>query len=129
MEGQRPFSLSTGVVPVLFLIAWRSNHPVTRDWSLRLLKQSNRREGVWDAEVAAHMAERVVRFRDQLGAYGESCAVHLQISEINFDSKTTCRLTYITLGGELSQLPGELVPFEGARGEQRYTEDLIIAPT
>lgn len=54
----RDFSMSLGVVPILFEIAHRSRNPQLKEYGLRLLRSCNRREGVWDSKIAARFAER-----------------------------------------------------------------------
>jgi hypothetical protein len=58
------FSLALGVVPTLFLIATRSSTPAQYDKALHLLRTCNRREGLWDSNLAAKIVERVRLLRD-----------------------------------------------------------------
>ncbi|ETN37174.1 uncharacterized protein HMPREF1541_08164 [Cyphellophora europaea CBS 101466] len=62
------FSISLGVVPVLFEIAHRARNPQLREEALRLLRSCNRREGVWDSQVAARIAERHNALQDEVDA-------------------------------------------------------------
>ena len=55
----RIFTVSLGVVPILFEIAHRSRVRHLRDEALRLLRNCNRREGIWDSNAAARVAERL----------------------------------------------------------------------
>lgn len=128
LEGRRPFSLSLGVIPILFILAWRSNSPVIRDRSLALLRQANRREGIWDTKLTFEVAQRVTGLKAQLGAYTPESTVHAELAEITFEDESTCRLTYKVVGGDLRGLPGEKVPPIRAIGAQGYIERLSVAP-
>ncbi|KAJ9610265.1 hypothetical protein H2200_005042 [Cladophialophora chaetospira] len=57
------FSLALGIVPTLFLIASRASDPGVRDRALRLLRTCNRREGLWDSNLAAKICERMIELR------------------------------------------------------------------
>lgn len=64
----KDFSMSLGVVPILFEIAHRSRNPQLRETGLRLLRSCNRREGVWDSKIAARFAERYNALQDDVDA-------------------------------------------------------------
>ncbi|KIV84055.1 hypothetical protein PV11_06029 [Exophiala sideris] len=54
------FTMSSGVVPHLYMVTARCRDPVVRRQGLRLLRASNRREGLWDSQLTARVAERVM---------------------------------------------------------------------
>ncbi|KAI1613157.1 hypothetical protein EDD37DRAFT_626740 [Exophiala viscosa] len=60
-EVMRPtFTMSSGVIPHLYMASARCRDPVIRRQALRLLRASNRREGLWDSQLTARVAERVM---------------------------------------------------------------------
>ncbi|KIV96742.1 hypothetical protein PV10_00566 [Exophiala mesophila] len=122
---QSTFSMSLGVIPVLFVIAWRSNDPFIRGKSLELLELSDRREGVWDSKVALKLAQRYSMVRDRfLYVQGERVG-HMQIHDIIFQSETMCQLT-CTIVGPHTLPSGEFMPFEGVAGERRFIETIQL---
>ncbi|ETN46812.1 uncharacterized protein HMPREF1541_01001 [Cyphellophora europaea CBS 101466] len=58
------FSMSIGCVLPLYLVASRCRHSATRHRALHLLKHCNRREGIYDAAVAASIAERLIMLEE-----------------------------------------------------------------
>jgi hypothetical protein len=52
--------LDTGVLGPLYLVALRCRDPVVRGEAVRLLGREGRREGLWDSNLLARVAERVV---------------------------------------------------------------------
>lgn len=124
-ESRSTFSLSTGIIPVLFVIAWRSNDSFIRGKALELLELSDRREGVWDSRVALKVAQRYAILRDRFTTVQGEKVGHMQIYEIQFDSETMCQLSCMIVGPDT--LPsGELMPFEGVIGERRHVEAIQI---
>ncbi|KAK5064579.1 hypothetical protein LTR84_000412 [Exophiala bonariae] len=117
------FSLSLGIIPGLFVIAWRSNDNFIRDKSLELLRRSDRREGVWDSKVAFQIVQRYIALKT--ASIADTPGGHVQISEIFFDSDTTCQLVCCVIGSEIP-LSGELLPFEGLLGERRCVETIQL---
>lgn len=63
------FSLSIGVVPVLYLLATAPSDKALRTRALGLLRSCKRREGLWDSDLAARIAERMQQVKE---AYGNS---------------------------------------------------------
>lgn len=51
------FSLSIGIVPVLYLLSTAINDANLRERALDLLRTCKRREGLWDSDLAARIAE------------------------------------------------------------------------
>lgn len=113
------FSFSLGVIPVLFVIAWRSNNTFLRDKSLELLRLTDRREGIWDSKVAFHIAHRYIALKAASIGFDAGC--HIQISELNFNSENTCQMIYRVVGSGMPPA-GDLLSFEGCVGERRYVE-------
>ncbi|RMZ89631.1 hypothetical protein DV736_g3130, partial [Chaetothyriales sp. CBS 134916] len=58
------FSLTMGVVSILWLAAARCRSPPIRYKALSLLKSCNRREGMWDSRIAAEIAEKLVAIEE-----------------------------------------------------------------
>lgn len=58
------FSLSLGIVTPLFICATRCRLSSIRHRAINLLLHSRRREGLWDAELAGHIAERIVSLEE-----------------------------------------------------------------
>ncbi len=54
------FTMSSGVVCHLYMVASRCRNPVIRRRALHLLQTCNRREGLWDSEITAIVAEKVM---------------------------------------------------------------------
>ncbi|KEF61451.1 uncharacterized protein A1O9_03017 [Exophiala aquamarina CBS 119918] len=57
------FSMSPGVVPILFVIATRCNELSARDRALHLLRICNRKEGFWDSQLSACLATRTIEIK------------------------------------------------------------------
>jgi hypothetical protein len=68
VDANRIYSVSLGVVPILFEIAHQSRIPQLRSEALRLLRSCNRREGVWDSTVASRIAERLNTLQEEVDA-------------------------------------------------------------
>ena len=79
------FSMTLGVVPILFMITWRCEVPKIRTRSRQLLKICKRREGVWDSAVASQLAEHVFALRNK---------PHVKIANIRFLPERNCLVNY-----------------------------------
>lgn len=62
---QGTFSLTLGIVPALFLTCTRCRDRVTRHRALDILKTQRRRESVWDSQVVAVVAERIIQVEEE----------------------------------------------------------------
>lgn len=62
------FSLSLGCVSSLYLSASRCRNPRIRYRALDLLRKCNRREGLWDSNIAARIAENVINIEEAKAA-------------------------------------------------------------
>ncbi|CEJ58440.1 hypothetical protein PMG11_07095 [Penicillium brasilianum] len=58
------FSLSLGVVTPLYICATRCRESSTRHQALFLLSYCQRREGLWDSDLAGRIANRIVRIEE-----------------------------------------------------------------
>ncbi|KEF56831.1 uncharacterized protein A1O9_07021 [Exophiala aquamarina CBS 119918] len=58
------FSANPGVVPSLYMTAARCQDPVIRREALQLLKACDRREGLWDSNIAAGIISRIIEIED-----------------------------------------------------------------
>lgn len=58
------FSLSLGIVAPLYLCATRCRESSTRHQAIFLLSYCQRREGLWDSELAGRIANRIVKIEE-----------------------------------------------------------------
>lgn len=90
------FTSSPEVVPLLFEIATRTNDGGLRQRALQVLRSSSRRESTWDCRVAASLAEKIVRLKqqgaEQAGKYGTDCK--FLITDIMLLSEQKCMVQY-----------------------------------
>jgi hypothetical protein len=63
-ERTRQFSFDTGVVPPLYFTATRCRNPSIRRRAMSLLAATHRQEGVWNSEMLAKIAERVIAIEE-----------------------------------------------------------------
>jgi hypothetical protein len=118
-SAQRPFSVYSGIIPVLFMMAWRSNNDIIRDKSLRLLGMGWRREGLWDSRLTLRLAEHVVALKRKLGANGSGNSESVQIG-LRFASESACEMTCVYLGN--NEAGGQtMMPLEGSGRERMIT--------
>lgn len=59
------FSLSLGVVTPLYLCATRCRESSVRHHSIALMSYCQRREGLWDSDLAARIAKRIVTIEEE----------------------------------------------------------------
>ncbi|KAJ9652589.1 hypothetical protein H2198_008158 [Neophaeococcomyces mojaviensis] len=80
------FSMHMGIVPFLFLIAYKTKRSDLRNASLRLLRDCNRREGVWDSKWTYSLAKRIIEIKDSLPVVAEtqSPSWRVKVIEIGF---------------------------------------------
>ncbi|KAF2735179.1 hypothetical protein EJ04DRAFT_218507 [Polyplosphaeria fusca] len=113
-EGTLPtFSLSLGIVPPLFMLAYRCNYAPVRDKSLELLKVHRKREGVWDSATALQLAQRIITVKSQ--PFATESNATMQVANIQFVSETACRIDFV-----ITTPPSE------QSGTWFPTEDLIM---
>lgn len=93
------FSMSIGVVPILFEIAHRSRNRQFREHALRLLRSCNRREGIWDSKLAARLAERHNALQDEIDAMfaGEATPYRVVITDIGLLSEGSIPFKYMVV--------------------------------
>ncbi|KAL7936777.1 hypothetical protein V8C35DRAFT_296438 [Trichoderma chlorosporum] len=58
------FSADLGIVPPLFVVATKCREPTVRREAIRLLRSSARREGMWDSELTANIAQWVMEIEE-----------------------------------------------------------------
>ncbi|KAL9471474.1 hypothetical protein ACSS6W_009415 [Trichoderma asperelloides] len=58
------FSADLGIVTPLFVVATKCRDPVVRRESIRLLRSSARREGMWDSELAANIGQWIMELEE-----------------------------------------------------------------
>lgn len=68
------FSLSLGVVPVLFVVATRCTEPSVRDKAIHLLRTCNRKEGFWDSQLSACIAARTIEIKADAARHFKAAA-------------------------------------------------------
>lgn len=59
------FSLSLGVIPAIFFTSGRCRDTDIRHRALSLLKNNRRREAIWDCQLVARVAERVILIEEE----------------------------------------------------------------
>jgi hypothetical protein len=59
------FSLSLGVVTPLYICATRCRESSVRHHSIGLMSYCQRREGLWDSDLAARIAKRIVTIEEE----------------------------------------------------------------
>ncbi|KAL7816366.1 hypothetical protein V8C44DRAFT_370140 [Trichoderma aethiopicum] len=71
-HGIKPsFSADLGIVPPLFVVATKCREPTVRREAIRLLRSSARREGMWDSELAANIAQWVMEIEESDNPFPE----------------------------------------------------------
>ena len=66
------FSADLGIVPPLFVVATKCREPSVRRHAISLLRGSVRREGMWDSEMVAHIAQWIMMLEENDGQQGFS---------------------------------------------------------
>lgn len=59
------FSIDIGAVPLLYYVAVKCRHPITRRKTITLLAAAPRREGVWDSIGTARVAQEIVGIEEE----------------------------------------------------------------
>lgn len=59
------FSLDTGIVGPLYLVASRCRDPTIRRQAIACLKSTTRQEGVWQSQIVGHVAQRVMEIEEE----------------------------------------------------------------
>ena len=91
-DDQHAFSLSLGIIPLLFMLAHRCNYIPTRDKCLEMLRLNRRREGAWDSATALQVAQRIIAVRARFSTtetHGEA-----KVDNIAFVSETTIQIDF-----------------------------------
>ncbi|PTB67929.1 hypothetical protein BBK36DRAFT_1115244 [Trichoderma citrinoviride] len=65
------FSADLGIVPPLFVVATKCREPTVRREAIQLLRSSARREGMWDSELAANIAQWVMEIEESDSPFPE----------------------------------------------------------
>ncbi|UKZ83483.1 hypothetical protein TrVFT333_011292 [Trichoderma virens FT-333] len=65
------FSADLGIVPPLFVVATKCRDPVVRREAIQLLRSSARREGMWDSELTANIAQWVMEVEESENPFPE----------------------------------------------------------
>ncbi|KAH6611128.1 c6 zinc finger domain [Trichoderma cornu-damae] len=58
------FSADLGIVPPLFVVATKCRDPTVRREAIQLLRSSARREGMWDSELTANIAQWIMEIEE-----------------------------------------------------------------
>lgn len=67
-SSQNSFGLTLGIVPALFFTCTRCRDSQTRHRALDILKSNRRRESVWDSQIVAVVAERMIQLEEEKAA-------------------------------------------------------------
>ena len=110
-EASPTFSMSLGVVPILFLLTWRVTLPSIRHKAHRLLRTCNRREGVWDSSVAAHLADQIIALQGRPGVKIMDIAFLPNLGP-DFQSARECLIKYVVTSEEHEE--GSWLPSAGS---------------
>jgi hypothetical protein len=96
---RKVFSMSLGVVPLLFEIAIRTRSFELRSESTRLLASCNRREGVWDSKAAMRLAERLIQLQAHLDAVSTDpvSSWRITMTDIAFSAEKDIAFKYAIL--------------------------------
>ncbi|KAK9242857.1 hypothetical protein V1506DRAFT_546150 [Lipomyces tetrasporus] len=65
------FSVSPGILPLLWMVATSSRDSQTRYRAINLMRRSRRREGIWDSNLYSRLAMRVVHMEEQAAGIQE----------------------------------------------------------
>ncbi|KAH0495309.1 hypothetical protein TgHK011_008871 [Trichoderma gracile] len=65
------FSADLGIVPPLFVVATKCREPTVRREAIQLLRSSARREGMWDSELAANIAQWIMEIEESEDPFPE----------------------------------------------------------
>jgi hypothetical protein len=123
------FVSSLGIVSLLFEIATRTDDDRLREETLKVLRLTNRREGIWDSRVAIRLAERILEMqRDGSLATEGLAGQKFLITDIQLLSDEKVKVTYgfksIFVGSFQSFWLEDIKPGEGTL----HTEVVDIGP-
>ncbi|PYI15760.1 hypothetical protein BO99DRAFT_237573 [Aspergillus violaceofuscus CBS 115571] len=76
VPSQPIFTLSLGFLTPLYICATRCRDSTIRHHALRLLETCRRREGVWDSDLAARVARRIIAIEEQAAGVEPGIAVY-----------------------------------------------------
>ncbi|KAF3057829.1 hypothetical protein CFAM422_012134 [Trichoderma lentiforme] len=65
------FSADLGIVPPLFVVATKCREPNVRREAIQLLRSSARREGMWDSELTANIAQWIMEVEESENPFPE----------------------------------------------------------
>ncbi|KAL7913738.1 hypothetical protein GGI35DRAFT_222555 [Trichoderma velutinum] len=65
------FSADLGIVPPLFVVATKCREPTVRREAIQLLRSSARREGMWDSELTANIAQWIMEVEESENPFPE----------------------------------------------------------
>jgi hypothetical protein len=118
------FSMSTGIIPSLWMCGARCRDPQVRRKALRLLQTCNRREGLWDSNVAAGIIDVLIRLEEG-NALREMKERGCPVERVTDASQVSKNARVVVLGLEFrAERTGELAyrtmePCIEGDGEQR----------
>ena len=102
------FSMSLGVVPILFEIATRTRKPELQSHAMRLLASCRRREGVWDSQLAHRLAQKHIDLQGAVdnSPQSESCRWKVMVTDMEFSSnaKFTFKYTVVRITADRPML-------------------------
>jgi hypothetical protein len=119
-QRQSTFSLDTGIIFLLYMVSVKCRDSRIRRLAIQLMKASDRQESVWNSELTARVAERVIAIEEEglgLGGYGTNFKF-LKPSEIPGSNRITgveitweleekrARLRYCKIGSDAGEMRG-----------------------
>jgi hypothetical protein len=90
------YALGIGVLPVLFMLSWRCNIPEIRERALGLLRDANRREGVYDSGIAYHLALQINTLQTTR-MQSDGHTFYPKITDFALEVEKQFRITYVML--------------------------------
>lgn len=114
----KSFTMDVGLTGPLYFVAVQCRHPVLRRRAILLLKSLSRQEGVWDPELVAMVAERIV-------AIEEASSIHVRSSA---DVPGRARISCVepTFDAEGRRVVLKYKRVESLRGTMRKTMQEIL---
>lgn len=96
------FSMSTGIIPGLYMCGSRCRDPQIRRRALKLLQAYNRREGLWHSGICAQMVDGLIRTEEAnaIRELGSACPSGIITSASQISETARVRVTGVQMGTE-----------------------------
>ena len=113
------FSADLGIVPPLFVVATKCRDPYLRRKAIQLLRSSARREGMWDSELSARIAQWVMQIEERTDPQDQQRA-----AEQRHQSDLPLRIDTTRAHAAASEYPPPpQVPIDGAYRTKPISEE------